>query len=92
MDLIFDILDPLCDVIVMCANAVADSNQVGKRFTMQQIRSALIQCCKERSYDFIDNYALFANVDPSIYLADGLHPNAVGHYMMYRNMVDNLQI
>lgn len=88
---IFDILDPLCDTIVMCANHVDAANQAGKRISMQQIRGTLNKLAKARSYDFIDNYAIFTWADPSVTLADGLHPNALGHQMIYRNIIEALE-
>lgn len=91
MEDILNILDPLCETIVMCANAVGASNQAGKKFTMQQIRSVLYKMSNIRQHDFIDNYAIFDNADTTRYLADALHPNVLGHYMIYRNIVDALE-
>lgn len=91
MSEIFDILDPLCHPIVMCANHVSATNQGTRPITMQQIRGTLNRLAKSRSYDFIDNYAVFTWVDPSTSLADGLHPNALGHHMIYRNIVEALE-
>lgn len=88
---IFDILDPLCAPIVMCANHVDTANQAGKRFTMQDIRGALNKLARTRQYDFIDNYAIFNWSDPAATLADGLHPNTLGHQMIYRNIVEALE-
>lgn len=88
---ILDILDPLCDTVIMCANSVSDSNQAGKRFTMQQIRGSLCNVSESRSHDFVDNYAIFHNANPDTVLADGLHPNVLGHYMIFRNIADSLE-
>ncbi|MGK8471214.1 GDSL-type esterase/lipase family protein [Stutzerimonas stutzeri] len=88
---LFDILDPLCNSIVMVANHVSAANQGSRPITMQQIRGSLNRLAKARSYDFIDNYAIFTWADPSVTLADGLHPNALGHQMIYRNIVEALE-
>lgn len=93
---ICDILDPLCETIIMSANHVGPSNQVGKLFTMQQIRGSLASLARDglgrgRKYDFVDNYSAFTWADPSATLADSLHPNALGHQMIYRNIVEALE-
>lgn len=93
---ICDILDPLCDTIIMSANHVGPSNQAGKTFTMQQIRGALASLSRDglargKKYDFVDNFGAFTWADPSITLADSLHPNSLGHQMIYRNIVEALE-
>ncbi|WP_447741541.1 GDSL-type esterase/lipase family protein [Pseudomonas laurentiana] len=93
---ICDILDPLCDTIIMSANHVGPSNQAGKTFTMQQIRGALASLSRDglargKKYDFVDNFGAFTWADPSVTLADSLHPNSLGHQMIYRNIVEALE-
>lgn len=91
MEDIGDILDPLCDTIIMASCPAGPTNQVGKIFTMNQIRGALQQVAVKRNYDFVDHHAVFNWADTTAVLADALHPNALGHQMIYRNFVEALE-
>jgi len=72
--------------IMFCANETDDA--VGKFYTMGQVRSVISNLSAGRAIDFIDQYALTKRLKAAnvTYLADGLHPNDLGHYLMFDNI------
>lgn len=72
--------------IMLCANETEDN--ASKFYPMEQVRSAIATLSSVRGIDFIDQYALTKRLKLAgvAYLADGLHPNDLGHYLMFDNI------
>lgn len=74
--------------IIMCAGAVTEDESV-KKFTMASLSRCYKQCCYDMGYDLIDHFTptnvLLAK--GIAILADGLHPNDVGHAVMASTII-----
>lgn len=83
------------NVILIAANEVSDSNQDQSvyRYSMADVRNALFDAAKVHRLDFIDQYALTRTLlgRGVGYLADGLHPNDVGHDAMFSNIREAIE-
>lgn len=93
MQAIITRLTALADVILMCAGPVADSTEppAPSYMTMRDVRGILSKVAKANSLAFIDNLAAFDTVDPSVILDGTTHPNALGHAVMSRNIINALE-
>lgn len=93
MQAILNRLMPLGDVVLMVAGPVADSIEppAPAYMTMRDIRGALSKVAKTNSLAFIDNLAAFESIDPSVILDGNTHPNALGHAIMSRNIINALE-
>lgn len=79
-------------VILMAANpAVQDHPAPGYGYSMNSVRNTINNLAREKSIDFIDNYSVFRGGDLDFLTADGLHPNARGHFLIARNIVAALE-
>lgn len=74
--------------IMMCANEVVDNSLPTYYYSMGQVRTVLSSLAKSRGVDFIDQFALTKRLQAAgvNYLADGLHPNDLGHFLMFENI------
>lgn len=84
-------LTPLADVILMCANPAVDESTASFSFNMSEARNAIAGLAKEKGVDMIDNYAAFQGFNLALVLADGLHPNEIGHGIFARNIIRSLE-
>ncbi|WP_446431016.1 SGNH/GDSL hydrolase family protein [Pseudomonas sp. 1121_17] len=93
MQAIITRLTALGEVILMCAGPVADSTEppAPAYMTMRDVRGVLSKVAKSNSLAFIDNLAAFDTVDPSVILDGTTHPNALGHAVMSRNIINALE-
>lgn len=93
MQAILNRLMPLGDVILMVAGPVADSIEppAPSYMTMQDVRGVLSKVAKTNSLAFIDNFAAFESINPSAILDGNTHPNALGHAIMSRNIINALE-
>lgn len=89
---VIDAITPLANVILMCANPSQDESPATYSFTMQEVRNTIFQLAKSNNFDMIDNYSIFNGQDLSVVLADGLHPNEIGHGIIARNVTNALEI
>lgn len=78
-------------VILMAANAVEDDAPPTYLFPMPSVKSVLMTVAKEKSVDFVDNLAATRGIPTGTILADGLHPNEVGHAVLARNIIGALE-
>lgn len=79
-------------VILMAANpAVLDYPMPAYAYSMNSVRNTINNLAREKSIDFIDNYSVFRGGDLDFLTADGLHPNARGHFLIARNIVAALE-
>lgn len=88
---VIDALNPLSNVILMCANPVADESTSTYNFTMQQVRGVIYDLAKTNSIDMIDNYSAWRGLEISALSSDGLHPNALGHQVIAKNIIGALE-
>lgn len=88
---LLDVIIPLADVVLMCANPVVNEDDSVYSFNMQRVRDVIYRTSKENKLDVIDNYALFNGLANAIYTADGLHPNELGHKIIVRNIINSLE-
>jgi len=74
--------------IMMCANEVVDNSLPTYYYSMGQVRTVLSSLAISRGVDFIDQFALTKRLQAAgvNYLADGLHPNDLGHFLMFENI------
>ena len=79
------------DLILMAANPAANESPASFSFNMQDVRNTVYQVAKSKNIDFIDNYSIYGDVSTTVYTADGLHPNADGHLVMARNIINALE-
>ncbi|WP_282265907.1 SGNH/GDSL hydrolase family protein [Stenotrophomonas sp. PS02298] len=87
-----DLFAPAGDVVLMCANpADPDGPAAPFKFRMSDVRSTLQDVARSRSLDFVDNYAVFRGTSNLDTTADGLHPNALGHALIARNLISALE-
>lgn len=93
MQAILNRLMPLGDVILMVAGPVADSIEppAPAYMTMRDVRGVLSKVAKTNSLAFIDNLAAFESIAPSVILDGDTHPNALGHAIMSRNIINALE-
>lgn len=79
--------------ILMAANAV-DQDQSTYNFTQADIAKELSLLAKELEVSFVDNYKATVQsiIDNVVITSDKLHPNDLGHTLMYRNIVDTLEL
>ena len=93
MQAIVNRLTPLGDVILMCAGPLSPSIEppTPVSMTMQDVRGVLNKVAKTNNLAFIDNLAAFDSVDPSVVLDGTTHPNALGHAIMSRNIINSLE-
>ncbi|MGG3454248.1 SGNH/GDSL hydrolase family protein [Paenibacillus rhizolycopersici] len=88
---VIDAVTPLSNVILMCANPVSDESTSTYNFTMQQVRGVIYDLAKANNIDMIDNYAAWRGLEISSLSSDGLHPNALGHQVIARNIIGALE-
>lgn len=76
--------------ILFCANETEDNGS--KFFSMGQVRAVISAMSSTRSIDFIDQFALTKRLSSAgvTYLSDGLHPNDLGHYLMFENIRNSI--
>ncbi|WP_417419354.1 SGNH/GDSL hydrolase family protein [Hoeflea sp.] len=79
------------DVVMMCSNPTDDFNPSIMNLGMGQIRSVIQDLAASSSLDFIDNFSAFIGYDSEVVLADGLHPNRLGHAIMFRNIIGAIE-
>lgn len=93
MQQILNRIMPLGDVILMCAGPVADNTEPPSPgyMTMRDVRGVLSKIARTNSLAFIDNLAAFDTVDPAVILDGSTHPNALGHAVMARNIINALE-
>ena len=91
LGLLLDVLQPMADVILMCANPAADESPEAFSFTMQDVRGTIYRAGQSRKLDMIDNYTALSAVDINVLANDGLHPNSLGYSLMARNIVNALE-
>ncbi|MDI7502016.1 SGNH/GDSL hydrolase family protein [Cronobacter dublinensis] len=80
--------------IMCCANQITAPQTTGSfYYQMTDVSSAIRQACKDNVSDFIDHLPVttIARDYLAYTVADGLHPNDVGHYMMFMNLVNALE-
>jgi lysophospholipase L1-like esterase len=82
---------PTASVILMNSNPASADSKPTYAFGMQDVRNMVHQLGSDNSLDVIDNYSIFAGLDNSVYTADGLHPNLLGHTMYARNIIGALE-
>lgn len=81
------------DVVLMAANpAATDYPTPPYAYNMNSVRNTINNLAREKSLDFIDNYAVFRGGDLSFLTADGLHPNSRGHSLIAKNIVSALEM
>lgn len=80
------VITPLADVICLAANPVTNESTATYSFTMADVRAVIYDYSRDNSLDMIDNYAAFYNLDLGVYTADGTHPNALGHPVIFENI------
>lgn len=90
LKLLLDLVTPLSNVVLMCANPVIDESSLLFGFNMQDVRSVIYQLAKANNIDMIDNYTIFSNLDLSLITDDGLHPNELGHQIIAKNIINSL--
>lgn len=88
---LLDVVTPLSNVILMCANPVTNESTISYSFNMQRARDVIYRTAKENSMDMIDNYAIFKEYDLNKVTADGVHPNNIGMSIIYQNIVNSLE-
>jgi lysophospholipase L1-like esterase len=82
---------PTASVILMNSNPASADSKPTYSFDMQDVRNMVHQLGSDNSLDVIDNYSIFSGLDNSVYTADGLHPNLLGHTMYARNIIGALE-
>jgi lysophospholipase L1-like esterase len=60
-------------------------------FSMTDVRDVVREAGEEMRLDVIDNHMLFGGMDTGVFLADGLHPNELGHRMIAKNIIGALR-
>ena len=86
--------------ILMCATPIAEeldtSGTTVYAFHMNDVERAVSAVAEHYSSPFIDNYDWFLEysdlkgIDFTTLLVDGLHPNDIGYYVIYRNVIKTL--
>lgn len=84
-------IKPFSNIILMVSNPAKNEDKNKYSFTMKDTRNVIYNCAKDMNIDFIDNYTIFENMDIDKYTADGLHPNEVGHDLIYKNIINSLE-
>lgn len=80
------------EVILMCANPSTVESSGRYLFDMRTVRDAVSVAAKNTGVDFIDNYALFENLDIKYYMNDGSHPNVKGHAVIASHIISAIQM
>lgn len=90
---IVDHLQPMGDVVLMCAGPVRDraEPEPSPAMTMQDVRSVIDGVAKANSLDFIDNLSPFESVETDLVIDGHTHPNEEGHRIMSRNIIGALE-
>ena len=93
MQAIVNRLTPLGDVILMCAGPLSPSIEppTPVSMTMQDVRGVINRVARVNNLAFIDNLAAFDAVDPAVVLDGTTHPNALGHAIMSRNIINSFE-
>ncbi|MCL4068995.1 SGNH/GDSL hydrolase family protein [Pseudomonas sp. GX19020] len=84
-------LSPTAKLIMMCANRPTLDGPPDFKCTMGDIRQMLLETAQDNTLDLIDNFAPFVRADAGKFLADGLHPNRLGHGLMARNIINAIR-
>lgn len=79
------------DIILMVANPVGETAEVGRAFSMQRGRDVIYSKAKSLSLDFIDNYTALKQITPKSITSDEVHPNRVGHSLIARNIIGAIE-
>lgn len=79
------------EIILMNANQVLNENSETYSFSMQDVKNTAYRVAKEKNIDFIDNYSVFGENEVLDYTEDGTHPNAVGHKVYFRNIINSIE-
>ena len=74
----------------MAPGPVADEGANRYAFSMLDVRNSLVGIARRDEIDLIDHFAIMQGMELSDILADGLHPNELGHALMARNLLDAL--
>lgn len=82
---------PTAAVVLMNAGPAANESPATYAFDMQDVRNMVGQLGSDNAMDVVDNYTIFAGIDLSTCLADGLHPNLLGHAMVAQNIINALE-
>lgn len=75
------------EIILMCANPAANEDPAIYSFSMNEVRNVISTLARQRSIDFVDNYAIFSGMNSADFTLDGLHPNDAGHSMIAVNLI-----
>lgn len=78
-------------VVLMCAEPVVNEDTATYAYTMQDVRSTVLGLGLSTSTDVIDNYAIYEGYELDVVLADGLHPNSLGHALMAQNIINSIE-
>ncbi len=89
---LIDSLVSLADVIIMSANPATDESPTTFSFTMQDVRNINYNLSRDNNIDMIDNYSAWSGIDPLALSDDGLHPNALGHQVIAKNIIGSLEM
>lgn len=78
--------------ILMAANAVTgDGPNATFHSSMSEVRNMVEGIASAKSVDFVDNLQPFIRPDLPRLLADGLHPNRMGHALIARNVINAIR-
>ena len=88
---VIDTIQPLSDVILMCANPAENESVSTYSFNMQNVRNVVYRTAKDNNIDMIDNHAIFNGMNVIDFTSDGLHPNTLGHSLIARNIINSLE-
>lgn len=80
------------NVILMNANPVMDESTATYSFSMQDVRNVVHRTAVDLTLDMVDNYLPFNGLDKTTVLADGLHPNDIGHTLYANNIVGAMEM
>lgn len=75
-------------VVLMSANAVDSSSESGKFYNQGDVARVTKSLAIELNLSYIDNYQATVQdkIDGTAYLSDGLHPNNLGHRIIFNNI------
>lgn len=88
---LLDMIQPIANTILMCANPTGDEDPEKFAFTMQDVRGEIYRTARSRSLDMVDNYAALSIPDMSLVANDRVHPNALGYYLFAKNVINSLE-
>lgn len=76
--------------MLLCANEVLDNQK--RYYTMAQVRAVIANLAAIRGIDFIDNFSQTKplEMDGVDYLDDNLHPNDLGHRLIFDNVRNSI--